>query len=115
LLQSYPQNTAVMQYYVPDLEAAAELGARDPASALSVLARVEQHDQVSLTPYLRGLAHVAVGKAPLAVADLQTVLAHRGEDFLLGSDVYPVAKSALERVSAMGASAAVDTEMMPGR
>ena len=32
LLQSYPQNTAVMQYYVPDLEAAAELGARDPAA-----------------------------------------------------------------------------------
>ncbi len=115
LLQSYPQNTAVMEYYVPDIEAAVGLGARDPAAALSVLTRIEQYDQVSLTPYLRGLAHVAVDKAPLAIADFQTVLAHRGTDFVLGSDVYPMAKIALARVSATGASAAVDPDMMPGR
>ena len=115
LLQSYPQNTAVMQYYVPDLEAAVALDARDPVSALSVLTRVEQYDQVSLTPYLRGLAHVGVDKAPLAVADFQTVLAHRGADFVMGSDVYPMARIALARVSAMRASAAVDPEAMPVR
>ncbi len=115
LLESYPQNTAVMQYYAPDLEAAAELGARDPASALSVLTRMEQYDQVSLTPYLRGLAHVAADKAPLAVADFQTVLAHRGANFVLGSDVYPMAKISLARVSARGARAAVDPVMMPVR
>jgi serine/threonine-protein kinase len=115
LLQLYPQNTAVMQYYVPDLEAAVAFGAKDPVSALSVLTRVEQYDQVSLTPYLRGLAHVAVDKTPQAIADFQTVLAHRGADFILGSDVYPMAKIALARMSAMGTSAAVDPETMSVR
>ena len=111
LLQSYPQNTAVAQYYVPDLEAAVALGARDPARALTVLTRVGQYDQVSLTPYLRGLAHVAEDEAPLAVTDFQTVVAHRGADFVLGSDVYPRAKTALARVSTMRASAVVDPDM----
>jgi len=113
LLQSYPQNTAVMEYYVPDLEAAVALGVKDPAGALNALTRVEQYDQVSLTPYLRGLAHVGIDKGPLAVADFQTVLAHRGADFVLGSDVYPMAKIALARVSAVGASAAIDPETVP--
>jgi serine/threonine protein kinase len=115
LLQSYPQNTAVMEYYVPDLEAAVALGVKDPVGALNALTRVEQYDQVSLTPYLRGLAHVGIDKDPLAVADFQTVLAHRGADFVLGSDVYPMAKIALARVSAEGASAAVDPETVPVR
>ncbi|HEY6375057.1 MAG TPA: protein kinase, partial [Edaphobacter sp.] len=100
LLQSYPENTAVMQYYVPNLEAATELGAKNPAGALNALERLEQYDQISLTPYLRGLAHVEVDKGALAVADFQVVLAHRGADFVLGSDVYPAAKIALARAAA---------------
>jgi eukaryotic-like serine/threonine-protein kinase len=115
LLQDYPQSTAVAQYYVPDIQAGVELGANDPTGALSVLTPMEQYDEVSLTPYLRGLAHVAVDKTSLAAADFQVVLAHRGADFVMGSDVYPMAKNALARVSAMGASAAVDPGMMVGR
>ncbi len=115
LLESYPENTAVMQYYVPNLEAATELGAKNPAGALNVLERLERYDQISLTPYLRGLAHVEVDKGALAVADFQFVLAHRGADFVLGSDVYPAAKIALARAAAMGARATVDPEMMQVR
>ena len=115
LVQNYPQSTAVTQYYVPDLEAALELAAKNPSNALDVLARIEQYDQVSLTPYLRGLAHVAANDGSLAAADFQIVMAHRGAAFVLGSDVYPVAKIALARVSAMSAHATVDSAMMPVR
>jgi eukaryotic-like serine/threonine-protein kinase len=115
LVQNYPQSTAVTQYYVPDLEAALELAAKNPSNALDVLARIEQYDQVSLTPYLRGLAHVAADDSSLAAADFQIVMAHRGAAFVLGSDVYPVAKIALARVSAMSAHATVDSAMMPVR
>jgi serine/threonine-protein kinase len=115
LLRDYPQSTAVTQYYVPDLEAGVKLGAKNPSDALNILDGIEQYDQVSMTPYLRGLAHVAVGNTPLAVSDFQAVLSHRGSDFMLGSDVYPMAKIALARVSAIGASAAVDPKMILGR
>ncbi|HEY6375451.1 MAG TPA: hypothetical protein VIX90_07990, partial [Edaphobacter sp.] len=62
-----------------------------------------------------GLAHVEVDKGALAVADFQVVLAHRGADFVLGSDVYPAAKIALARAAAMGARATADPEMMQVR
>ncbi len=50
LEQSYPQNTAVAKYYVPQLEAAAEIGVNEPEKALDSLVEMGQYDQVSLTP-----------------------------------------------------------------
>jgi len=100
LRQSFPHNTAVAQYLVPELEAAGELGVNEPAKALEALSGVGQYDQVSLVPYLRGLAHAAVGQMPLAIADFQTVLAHRGVAFMLGGNVYPLAEIRVARAFA---------------
>ena len=45
LQQSYPQNTAVAQYYVPQLQAAAEIGVNEPEKALDSLIALEQYDR----------------------------------------------------------------------
>jgi serine/threonine-protein kinase len=100
LQQSYPHSTMVSRYYVPELEAAADIGVNEPAKALNVLVDVKPHDQASLTPYLRGLAHAAVGQMPEAVADFQTVLIHRGIALVLGSNVYPMAEIGAARAYA---------------
>jgi serine/threonine-protein kinase len=100
LRQRYPQNTMVARSYVPELEAAAEIGVNEPAKALEVLADVKAPDQRSLAPYLRGLAHAAVGQMPSAAADFQTVLAHRGIALVLGSNVYPMAEIGVARAYA---------------
>ncbi len=73
LQQSYPQNTAMTQYYVPQLQAAAEIGVNQPAKALDSLVALRQYDEMSLTPYLRGMANAAVGQMPEAILDFQAV------------------------------------------
>jgi eukaryotic-like serine/threonine-protein kinase len=66
-----------------------------------MLVDIKVHDQASLTPYLRGLGHSAVGQMPLAIADFQTVLAHRGVALVLGSNVYPMAEIEAARAYAV--------------
>ena len=100
LRQSYPKSTAVVQYYVPQLQAAAELGINEPAKALQSLIALGQFDGISLTPYLRGMAHAALGQMPLALQDFQTMLAHRGSAFLLGGNGYPMAELGVARAYA---------------
>jgi eukaryotic-like serine/threonine-protein kinase len=100
LRQSYPKNTAVVEYYVPELQAAAELGINEPAKALQSLIALGQFDPISLTPYLRGMAHAALGQMLLAIQDFQTVLTHRGSAFLLGGNVYPMAELGVARAYA---------------
>ena len=100
LRQSYPKNAAVMQYYVPQLQAAAQLGVNEPAKALQSLIALGQFDGITLTPYLRGMAHAALGQMPLAIQDFQAVLAHRGSTFLLGGNVYPMAQLGVARAYA---------------
>jgi eukaryotic-like serine/threonine-protein kinase len=100
LRQSYPKNTAVAQYYIPQLQAAAELGVNEPTKALQSLIALGQFDPISLTPYLRGMGHAGPGQMPFAVQDFQTVLAHRGSAFLLGGNVYPMAELGVARAYA---------------
>lgn len=97
LQQDYPQSTAVMQYYVPQLQAAAEIGVNEPEKALDPLVALETEDQISLAPYLRGLANAALGQMPAAIVDFQTVLDHRGSAFTLGSNVFPMAVMSVAR------------------
>jgi tRNA A-37 threonylcarbamoyl transferase component Bud32/tetratricopeptide (TPR) repeat protein len=99
--QSFPRNTMVAQSYVPELAAAAAIGVNEPGKALQMLVDIKVHDQASLTPYLRGLGHSAVGQMPLAIADFQTVLAHRGVALVLGSNVYPMAEIEAARAYAV--------------
>jgi serine/threonine-protein kinase len=100
LRQDFPQNTAVQQYYVPELQAAAALGVNEPARALQGLIALGQYDQISLTPYLRGMARAAVGQTPLAINDFQSVLSHRGVDLMIGGTLYPMAEMGVARVYA---------------
>ncbi len=92
LQKEFPQSTAVVHSYVPALEAAAYLGVNEPATTLQALESSRGPEQTWLTPYLRGLAHKALGQMPLAVLDFQTVLAHRGMTLLMESNVYPLAQ-----------------------
>ena len=103
LQQSYPQSDAVKGYYVPDLKAALALRSKDARGALAALEGTTQFDLVSLSPYLRGQAHMAAGEATLAIVDFQTIVDHRGYAFLSGSNVYPMAELGLSRgYAAMG-------------
>jgi serine/threonine protein kinase/tetratricopeptide (TPR) repeat protein len=100
LQESFPRNTDVTQYYVPELDAAADLGVNEPAKALPILMEIRAHEQISLMPYLRGLAHLAVGQMPPAIGDFQMVLAHRGLAVLMGGSVYPMAEIGAARAYA---------------
>jgi serine/threonine-protein kinase len=97
LQRAFPHSTAVTGYYVADLRAAMALSANDAKGALAALAPVAPYDDVSLTPYLRGLAHLATGDARLGVADFQMIVDHRGAAFIGGSNVYPMAQIGLAR------------------
>ena len=100
LHQAYPQSFAVSGFYLPDLQAAIALHAGDPGAALEALRPARQYDLISLTPYLRGRAHVALRQVQIGIVDFQTVLAHRGVTFTVGSDVYPVAEIGVARAFA---------------
>jgi serine/threonine protein kinase/tetratricopeptide (TPR) repeat protein len=100
LQQNFPDVTAVTQYYVPELAAATDIGVNEPANALQLLIGIGDYDQVSLAPYLRGLAHVEVGQMPAAIFDFQTVLAHRGAAFTTRSSIYPMAEIGVARAAA---------------
>jgi hypothetical protein len=100
LRSKFPRNTDITQYYVPELEAAAELGANEPTRALKILMEGRPHEQITFMPYLRGLAHIAANQMPSAIADFQTVLAHRGLSFLLDGSVYPMAEIGAARAYA---------------
>ena len=100
LQKLYPQSFAVNGFYVADLKAALALHEGDPAAALELLKPARQYDMISLTPYLRGLAHVALRQVQIGIVDFQTVLAHRGITFLVGNTVYPVAEIGVARAFA---------------
>lgn len=103
LKTNFPTSTAVTGYYLAELQAAILLQQDDAKGALSALGAAAPSDQLSLTPYLRGLAHLATGEAASAVSDFQAIADHRGAAFLTGSNVYPMAELGLARAyAAMG-------------
>jgi serine/threonine-protein kinase len=110
LQKSYPQSTAVAQVYVPQLQAAADIGGNEPEKALDTLIGLEQYDQVSLAPYLRGIANAALGQMPAAIEDFRVAQAHRGSSFLLSADVYPMAELGIARAHAASRDRAESVE-----
>ena len=97
---SYPQSFAVRGFYLPNLKAALALHDNNPSAALDILRPARQFDLISLTPLLRGQAHVMLHQVQIGIVDFQTVLAHRGLPFVVGSVVYPVAQIGLGRAFA---------------
>jgi eukaryotic-like serine/threonine-protein kinase len=90
LQQNFPQNTAVAQYYVPELQAAAEIGVNEPAKGIQTLIDLSQYDEISMASYLRGMAHAAIGQMEAATLDFQ-VARHPGGISVLQGNVYPMA------------------------
>jgi serine/threonine-protein kinase len=110
LQQSYPQSTAAMQYYVPQLRAAGQIGVNEPEKALDSLIALEPYDQISLTPYLRGMTNEALGQMAAASLDFQTVLDHRGAALIFGSNVYPMAEVGVARANGANRDKAASVE-----
>ena len=100
LQRTYPQSFAVRGFYVANITAAIALQANDPQAALDTLKSSRQYDLISLTPYLRGRADVALRQVQIGIVDFQTVLSHRGVPFTVGSVVYPVAEIGVARAFA---------------
>lgn len=100
LQQTFPQSFAVRGFYLPDLKAALALHDHSPSAALEILKPARQFDLTSLTPLLRGQAHVMMHQVQIGIVDFQTVLSHRGLPFVVGSVVYPVAQIGLARAFA---------------
>jgi serine/threonine-protein kinase len=101
LQRRYPQSTAEKGYLIADLRGAMALQAGDPAAALELLKPARQYDLMSLTPFLRGRAHVALGQIEVGIVDFQTVLSHRGITFNVGTNVYPMAQIGVARAFAL--------------
>ncbi len=100
LQQLYPQSFAVKGYYIADIKAGMALHDQDPNAALESLTAARQYDLISLTPVLRGRAHVALRQVQIGIVDFQTVLSHRGVPFIVGSVGYPVAQIGVARAFA---------------
>ncbi|WP_353062177.1 serine/threonine-protein kinase [Tunturibacter psychrotolerans] len=102
LQQDFPRNTVAIQDYVPELRAAAEIGINEPEKALPGLNTSAQYDQSLLAVYLRGMAHAALGQAPLAGIEYESLLARQGEASMQQGDVYPMAEIGVARAYKSG-------------
>jgi serine/threonine protein kinase/tetratricopeptide (TPR) repeat protein len=97
LQQYFPRNTAVIQDYAPELQAAAAIGINEPGKAIPNLGAFGNDSQTLFTAYLRGMAHTALGQTPQAIIDFQEVLARRGEASMQQGDLYPMAGISVAR------------------
>ena len=100
LQQNYPKSFAATGFYVADIQAGMALYDQDPVTALDLLKSARQYDLISVTPLLRGRAHVALREMQVGIVDFQTVLSHRGEPFIVGSVTYPAAQIGVARAFA---------------
>jgi hypothetical protein len=82
----------------------------EPEKALDTLIALEQRDQVSLAPYLRGMANAALGQMPAAIVDFRIAQAHRGSSLLLSGDLYPMADLGIARAHAASRNKAESVE-----
>ena len=57
-------------------------------------------DLISLTPFLRARAHVALHQTEIGIVDYQMILSHRGITLVVGSNVYPMAELGVARAFA---------------
>jgi eukaryotic-like serine/threonine-protein kinase len=100
LTAQYPQSFRVKNYYLANLKAIDQIRSGDPNAALTTLQSAKQCDLLSLTAYLRGLAHGAAGQWPTAIADFQFILLHRGAAMLTSAPMYAMSQLGLARAYA---------------
>ena len=100
LRQRYPDSYSVASFAAADIMAAIAIHDQDPDTALGALRAARTADLISVTPYLRGLAHTQLQQAEIGIVDFQTVLSHRGSSLLFGGTVYPAAQAGIARAFA---------------
>ena len=100
LKRRFPQSFDVRGYYIADIQAAIAIRSRTAVDALIVLNPARSFDLISLSPYLRGLAHIAVHQVELAIVDFQTILSHHGLTFIVGNTLFPAAQVGVARAFA---------------
>jgi tetratricopeptide (TPR) repeat protein len=110
--KEYPDSFAVKGYYAPDLLAMIQWKSGNSDAALSTLDTAKQYDQISLTPYLRGVIHLKTGQADMAIMDFGTsILQHRGAMAFTNPVLIPMAQLQMARAyQAKGDQATSATE-----
>jgi len=111
LLQHYPADTIVNNYWVPSIRAAIALDENDPAGAIEALRPAAPYEAGSPSPgyvfypvYLRGLAYLRQGQGTQAAAEFQYMLKYRG--VILNLSTAALAHLQLARAQAMSGDAA---------
>jgi serine/threonine protein kinase/Tfp pilus assembly protein PilF len=84
----FPEDTVVQFNYLPTVNAMLQINAGNPAKATEILEAARPYElgspsnisvSLSMYPvYVRGLAYLAAKQGPLAAAEFQKLLAHRG-------------------------------------
>ena len=100
LMAQYPQSFAVKNYYLANLTAIDQIRSGDSDTALATLQTAKQYDLLSLSAYLRGLAHSDAKAWPQAIADFQFVLLHPGAMALSNAPVYAMSQLGVARAYA---------------
>jgi serine/threonine protein kinase len=100
LRQRFPQSFEVNAYFLADIQAAEDLHDGRPGAALSDLVSARAFDLISITPLLRGWAHIAENETAVGLVDFQTELSHRGVIYIVGGDVYPASQIGVARAFA---------------
>src|SRR5258708_40038177 len=86
------------------------MGGNEAEKAIDILIELEPYDEITLTPYLRGMANAALGQMPAAILDFQIAQAHRGSSLLLSGNVYPMAELGVTRAYAASRNKADSVE-----
>ena len=98
---AYPQSNVVTQLYLPLLQATAQLGINERVKALEQLSTLSANDAIPIAPYVRGMAHAALGDPQNAILDFQTMQVHRGAAQLWGGPVYAMTEIEIARAYAL--------------
>jgi serine/threonine protein kinase/predicted Zn-dependent protease len=78
--KTYPSDTAIHEYYLPQVRAGIAMDRNDPGKAIEFLQPAEKYDLVRglRIPYERGQAYLLEHKGTEAAAEFQKLLDHRG-------------------------------------
>jgi DNA-binding winged helix-turn-helix (wHTH) protein len=108
LEQNFANNTVLIAYRMPSVNAAIALGQRNPRKALEYLEIAEASELGQPTPtglaplypvYLRGQAYLALKDGPAAAAEFQKILDHPG--IALASPLAPLAQLGCAQAAVM--------------
>src|SRR5207253_2545345 len=98
-----PEDTVINELWLPAIRAAIELQLGNAAQAIEQLQATSRYEAAAefWPQYLRGLAHLKLGRGPEAATEFQKILNARGQAPL--SVLYPLANLGLARATVLAA------------